>query len=256
MIGVVVPAHNEAARIAACLQSIAVASAHPELQHEPVLTVVVLDHCTDETALIAARYDVILIPVEARNVGLARAAGADALLAKGARWLAFTDADTVVSPRWLVEQLSLQADAVCGSIGVGDWSMHGAYAGLLKQQFCETYTDAEGHRHIHGANLGVSAAAYVRAGGFAALASSEDVALVRALEASGACIAWSARPRVVTSSRVQGRAKGGFADAVLKVLDEAVAHRQAPQAPRVSSVGPDPITAALPVRSGARPGTA
>ena len=61
-----------------------------------------------------------MIAVEARNVGLARAAGADALLAEGARWLAFTAADTVVSPRWLVEQLNLQVDAVCGSIGVGD----------------------------------------------------------------------------------------------------------------------------------------
>ena len=107
--------------------------------------------------------------------------------------------------------------------------MHGAYAELLRQQFCDTYTDAEGHRHIHGANLGVSASAYVRAGGFAALASSEDVALVQALKASGARIAWSALPRVVTSSRIRGRTRGGFADAVLKVLDEALA----PQAPRL-----------------------
>ena len=112
MTGVVVPAHNEAAQIAACLQSIAAASTHPKLHGERVATVVVPDHCTDDTAPIAARYDVTAVTVEARNVGLARAAGADVLLAKGARWLAFTDADTVVLPRWLVEQLNLQVG--CG----------------------------------------------------------------------------------------------------------------------------------------------
>ena len=37
----------------------------------------------------------------------------------------------------------------------------------------------------------------------------------------------------------------------MKVLDEAVAHSQAP---RLSSVGPEPITAMLPVQSGARQG--
>ena len=49
-----------------------------------------------------------------------------------------------------------------------------------------------------------------RAGGFEPLPSSEDVALVRALEAVGARIAWSAAPRVVTSSRHESRAPGGF----------------------------------------------
>jgi hypothetical protein len=50
--------------------------------------------------------------------------GADLLLAAGARWLAFTDADSRVSPGWLAAQLVLDADAVCGSIAVDDWSDH------------------------------------------------------------------------------------------------------------------------------------
>ncbi len=70
----------------------------------------------------------------------------------------------------------------------------------------------DGHRHIHGANLGLSATAYRRAGGFAAIPCHEDVALVRALQRAGMGIAWSAKPRVATSARMRGRAKGGFAD--------------------------------------------
>jgi hypothetical protein len=49
------------------------------------------------------------VSVNARNVGLARAIGAEALLKRGARWLAFIDADTLVSPSWLADQLSLDA---------------------------------------------------------------------------------------------------------------------------------------------------
>ena len=61
------------------------------------------------------------LAVQARNVGLARQAGAQALLAAGARWLAFTDADSEVADDWLVAQLRHQqagADAVCGCVTV------------------------------------------------------------------------------------------------------------------------------------------
>ncbi|RYY84013.1 MAG: glycosyltransferase family 2 protein, partial [Comamonadaceae bacterium] len=80
-----------------------------------------------------------------------------------------------------------------------------------------------GHRHVHGANLGVSATAYRRAGGFPALACSEDVALVEALKAMGANIAWSAAPRVSTSARANARARGGFGDTLLAVIAAAQA---------------------------------
>ena len=58
---------------------------------------------------------------------------------------------------------------------------------------------------------------YLRAGGFQPLESSEDVALVEALEFSGARIAWSAAPRVATSARREFRAPGGFGAALLRV---------------------------------------
>lgn len=223
MIGIVIPAHNEARLIRRAVLGARRAASHPLLEGESVRVLVVLDRCTDDTAAAAERAGARTRDVQAGNVGAARAAGANLLLDEGARWLAFTDADTVVSPRWLVEQLALGADAVCGSVAVNDWTPHGAWAELLHAHFLETYTDRDGHRHIHGANLGVSAEAYRRAGGFKPLACSEDVDLVSALERCGAHIAWSARPRVVTSARRQARAVGGFADA----LSGAVADRLA-----------------------------
>lgn len=221
MIGIVIPAHDEVEHICTALHAVMQAAAHPDLQGEEVAVVVVLDSCTDATGIIAAQHGARTVALDARNVGIARAAGAELLLEAGARWLAFTDADTRVSPDWLVRQLALDADVVCGSIGVDDWEVHGRYGDFLRKHFSRTYTDADGHRHIHGANLGVSAEAYRSVGGFAPLACSEDVALVEALQASGARIAWSAAPRVTTSARTHARARGGFGDTLLAVVAAA-----------------------------------
>jgi glycosyltransferase involved in cell wall biosynthesis len=215
MIGVVIPAHNEEVCLGACLMAVLAAARHPALQGEPVRVVIVLDDCDDGSLMVVQAHPVDVLQVQARNVGAARAAGASHLLQAGARWLAFTDADTVVSPDWLVAQLGLGTQAVCGSVEVGDWTPHGERSEAVRGHFERHYHDADGHRHIHGANLGVCAQAYQRAGGFASLACSEDVALVEALQRSGATIAWSAAPRVITSARTDARARGGFGDTLL-----------------------------------------
>ena len=221
MIGVAIPAHNEAAVIGACLDAVLAAASDLALCGEAVAVHVVLDACTDCTfeivrsrAALWARAGVCLgwSTIEAGQVGAARAAGAAALLGAGARWLAFTDADTRVSPHWLAAQLALDVDVVCGSVAVDDWSAHGIDADRLRVHFARTYQDRDGHRHIHGANLGVAAPAYLAAGGFAPVACHEDVLLVAALESFGARFAWSARPRVFTSARKDARARGGFGD--------------------------------------------
>ena len=214
MLAIVIPAHNEAAHIGACVAAARRAAHHHQLLGEPARVIVVADSCTDETGDIAQALGADVACIEARNVGIARACGAERALALGARWLAFTDADTTVAQDWLVRQLECRADAVCGVIGVHDWSPH---LGAVREHFGRTYTDADGHRHIHGANLGVSAQAYLRAGGFPPLESSEDVAFVEALIATGASIEWSASPRVVTSARTDFRAKQGFGATLLEV---------------------------------------
>ncbi|SFN39738.1 glycosyltransferase family 2 protein [Variovorax sp. OV329] len=210
MLGIVIPAHNEEECIAAAVEAAASAARHPRLQGEAVEILVVLDSCDDLTAVRACQHGARTLSLRGRNVGYARAAGATALLAIRARWLAFSDADSRVSDAWLAEQISLDADAVCGTVSVDDWSSHGDAAPMLREHFRKTYRDADGHSHVHGANLGVSASAYRRVGGFRHLACCEDRHLVDALSAGGARIAWSARPRVVTSARRDTRAHGGF----------------------------------------------
>ena len=109
MIGVVVPVHNEEACLAACLEALKVAATCDALAGEAVCIVIVLDACSDRSQRIVlahamqadARWRLDCIAVNARNVGAARAAGAKLLLERGARWLAFTDADTCVAPDWL-----------------------------------------------------------------------------------------------------------------------------------------------------------
>ena len=165
---------------------------------------------------------VTIIALNARNLGAARALGADLALAAGARWLAFADADTQVAPDWISTQLALGCDTVCGTVAVRDW---GTYGDAMRSHYDATYTDAEGHQHIHDANLGLSATAYQRAGGFKALESSEDVALVESLKASGATIAWSAAPRVFTSARRVFRAPGGFGATLARVEQQTLNSR-------------------------------
>lgn len=209
MIGIVIPAHNEEQYLAACLCAARVAASHPRLDDEPVRIVVALDACTDASGRVARRHGAAVTHLQARNVGMARAHGARMLLDEGARWLAFTDADSTVWPDWLAAQLMLGADAVCGTVAVHDW---GAHTPKVAAHFAQTYQDRDGHRHIHGANFGISAKAYEQVGGFSPLACHEDVAMVEALTASGLQIAWSAQPRVTTSARLASKAPGGFGD--------------------------------------------
>lgn len=217
MIGVLIPVHNEEQLLGECLETVLAAGQHPALADEQVLVLVVLDSCTDGSAAIAEHYSVATLEVSVRNVGQARAAGASLLLERGARWIACTDGDSTVAQDWLVEQLALDADAVCGTVTPGQWNDEIPLDAQIRYQ--QSYQHRDGHRHIHGANLGVSAAAYTLAGGFPPLACHEDVHLIRQLELSGARIAWSCRPRVTTSTRLQARAAGGFADYLRALAD-------------------------------------
>ncbi|MEO6030828.1 MAG: glycosyltransferase [Burkholderiaceae bacterium] len=232
MLGVVVPAHDEEALIGACLGSLFHASRSPRLHGEPVVIVVALDACRDATESIANHQGAITVAVNSCNVGAARACGARQALKAGARWLAFTDADSVVAPDWLATQLDQHCDAVCGTIEVGDWGDWGEHGERVRQHHLANYTDADGHRHIHGANLGVTAQAYQKVGGFQSMVSSEDVALVSALHRIGASIAWSAAPRVVTSARRAYRAPGGFGERLARVEQGLKTHRSGSGAAR------------------------
>ncbi|MGR3885617.1 glycosyltransferase [Pseudomonas sp. 1152_12] len=209
MIGIVIPAHNEERHISACLTSVQRAIEHPALQHQQVKVVIVLDDCSDRTAARVSAMDIAMLEVCFRNVGKARAVGAQQLLEEGAQWLAFTDADTVVPADWLVRQIEFGADAVCGTVEVDSWSDYGE---SVRSRYLELYQFTENHRHIHAANMGLSADAYRNAGGFQHLVAHEDVRLVADLERIGARIVWTATNPVVTSARRDYKCRGGFGE--------------------------------------------
>lgn len=182
----------------------------------PVDVLVVLDACRDGSARVAAEAGVRTLAVEARNVGRARAAGAAAALADapaGRTWLACTDADTRVAPDWLMQQLRFAAagaDVVTGIVGVDDWTeWPAATATAFRAAYHRGIGPAQ-HLHVHGANLGLTGAAYLRAGGFRPSSVGEDQALVRAAVDAGMHVVRSTAVRVVTSARRTARAPHGF----------------------------------------------
>ncbi len=209
MIGIIVPAHNEEDFLDDCIKSLITASRHEGLGGEAVEILIMLDDCSDDSMSLARAHGVRTQVCDYRNVGMTRAAGAQLMLDRGARWLAFTDADSVVPYAWLAEQIALDADAVCGIVQVTDWSEHSEQVRL---RYNALYRPIDDHRHIHGANLGVSSDAYVRAGGFKALPAHEDVHLIKDLQRVGAQIIWTARNSVITSARKHYRCKEGFGD--------------------------------------------
>jgi glycosyltransferase involved in cell wall biosynthesis len=209
VIAVIVPAHNEQDMLAHCLESLQVAAGHPALGGEAVEILVVLDSCTDQSRQVARSFKALTLSISARNVGHARRVGAACMLSRGARWLACTDADSQVPPDWLMQQLAFKADVVCGTVQVLDWQHHDPDT---QRRYLDGYQACEDHRHIHGANLGICAKAYRRAGGFKPLPAHEDVGLVQALEVSGARIVWTALNSVSTSARSDPRAREGFGD--------------------------------------------
>lgn len=220
MIAVIIPAHNEEQLLPRCLASVAHAAAHPALAGESVQVTVVLDACTDASAKAIECCDVAVLAIHARNVGRARAAGAKAALAAGARWLAFTDADSQVPHDWLISQIDEGVDAVCGTVCVESWRHHTQACRIAYQAH---YQPHDGHRHVHGANLGVSASAYQKAGGFPPVECGEDVGLVERLLALGVSVAWPAQPPVMTSARRDARVKGGFGDFLVSLECQALA---------------------------------
>jgi glycosyltransferase involved in cell wall biosynthesis len=229
-IGLVVPAHDEEELLPGCLAALRRAAQRAGAR--PVHTLVVADACGDRTAQRARAAGAEVVEIQARRVGSARAAGFAAALRRHCGpdrsrvWLATTDADTLVPPHWLARQISYAEmgwDTVLGTVTVSDWSGH---PGHVPDEFAARYAhEAESHPHVHGANLGVRASAYLAAGGFRALDTGEDHALVAALEAAGRPILRSTDLAVETSARHQARAPDGFGHLLTTLTSPGTAWR-------------------------------
>ncbi|SDG56567.1 glycosyltransferase [Klenkia brasiliensis] len=224
LLGVVVPARDEAALLPGCLAALRRAAAHPDLAGVPVLLVVATDRCTDATPDLARAGGAVVVDSRGDTVGDARHAGALRVLAEAAHrgvpprrvWLAATDADSRVRGDWLALHRAAAesgVDAVLGLVRVADWAGHPPHvAAAFTRAYDAWRAGGPGalHPHVHGANLGVRGDAYLAVGGFPPLAVSEDAALAGALALAGRVLLRTPLSPVTTSARRHPRAPGGF----------------------------------------------
>lgn len=230
-VAVLIPARDEEDSIRAAVRSARAALCGAGVAPARRVVVVACDGCSDATAARARqalRGDGVVIEGVWDAAGRARRAAAEVALdllggpALDGCWLANTDADTTVPPDWVARQLRLADRGWAATLGLVRLAAGCARAPLsdLERAFHTTYLVGRGrHRHVHGANFGVSAAAYVAVGGWPPLALAEDHALARRLLRSGFPVASAADLVVDTSARLAGRAAGGFADDLRALAD-------------------------------------
>ena len=225
-VGVVVPAADEEDLLPACLDALDTARAELA-RHRPhieVRTVVVLDSCTDgSAAIVHARTGIEAAPVSVRLAGAARNAGCALVVAGGAAsdrlWLASTDADSRVPPNWLtgmVELAEAGADFVLGTVRPAE-----TLPADVAATYRAAYMSADGHPHVHGANLGIRAATYLELGGWPKLGSGEDVALAARAMAAGVATIRTSRFPVATSTRLCARAPYGYSSYLRGLAERA-----------------------------------
>ena len=222
----VVPVADEQASLPDCLTALQRSRSEFERRfHRAVRlrTVVVLDGCTDGSAEIAAVAGVETVVISARRVGAARRAGAAHVLRTAGPaesvWLANTDADSQVPVDWLAGMLELAdegADLVLGTVRPDS-----DLPGTTLTAWYDAHVLADGHPHVHGANLGIRASAYEALGGWPDRTFGEDELLVaRAAAQPGLSIARTARFPVSTSTRLRARTPYGFSSYLRGLVGE------------------------------------
>jgi cellulose synthase/poly-beta-1,6-N-acetylglucosamine synthase-like glycosyltransferase len=217
-VGVIIPAQNEETTIESCISTVVKSLANARVES---WVVVVADYCSDQTvdrARLALGTVGEVLEVAVKSAGAARRAGVARVLAHwkfkdpSQIWLANTDADTRVSDDWIAVQLGFGDEGVTAVAGIVCLGSDGS--AVAREVHRNTYlTSPEGtHLHVHGANLSVRADAYEDVGGWSTLALAEDHCLWGRLRGRGWRVSSPVSSVVTTSARLEGRAKGGFAD--------------------------------------------
>lgn len=240
-IGVVVPAHDEEQTIQQCLSALAESLAGVGL---PAVVCVVADRCSDATVpLVRELFPQTRIQVVDRRLSLGQVRGLGVATVLAAHpdhdpagiWLLGTDADTRVSPEWVRNQLAHAgsgADAVTGLVDLRDEvhltaSLRARYAEVVAAGLWE-----QGHHHVHGANFGVRASAFLAVGGYRPLHSGEDRDLWFRLRDAGFCLRQPLDLAVQTSGRLVGRAERGLADLLSTLISRAAGQLVERESPR------------------------
>jgi glycosyltransferase involved in cell wall biosynthesis len=222
-IAIVIPARDEQELLPRCLRSVQKARLMLP-SHITSDLIVVTDQSTDGTFGIAQKIvqeTGIVVEIDAGCVGTARAIGVQIALERyqGARklcWLANTDADCEVPVTWLQDQVEYANAGVAAVAGIIDVDSFIEHDSSVPERFRLSYLiHSDGtHPHVHGANLGVRADAYLQAGGWQHLPTAEDHDLWRRLQIGIHQRISDASLCVLTSGRRVGRASLGFASAL------------------------------------------
>jgi glucosyl-3-phosphoglycerate synthase len=216
---VVVPARDEEELIGACMRALAAQDTDA-----PFEVVLVLDRCRDATeARAVAAADGLRLHVLRVDggVGRARRAGMDFALTRLAAdgLIATTDADSEPAPDWLRRQLEAVergARAIGGRIDLGTHALPAAALARRERDAAARLERLRGagareHHQFSGASLAVTAATYAAVGRLEPREALEDEGFERALTRHGVPIERLDAVRVITSSRVRGRAPRGLA---------------------------------------------
>lgn len=222
-IAVLIPARDEEQLLPRCLRS--VQNARRLLPSGVTSDLIVAIDQSVDTSLALARELVaqngLVIETEAGCVGTARALAARTALIRydgppQRCWFANTDADCEVPDTWLLDQITIAQRGYAGVAGIIDVDSFEDHDAFVPELFRLTYMiHSDGsHPHVHGANLGVRADAYLDAGGWGELRTAEDHDLWERLDRNAHQRLSDAKLKVLTSGRRTGRAPHGFAGAL------------------------------------------
>lgn len=232
-LGVLIPAHNEEEEIAGCLDSVieSVSQVPEDLAQFTSRIVVVVDDCTDNTAGLVREFsarnaDVIALTTKFRNVGKARNFASKHFIQfvtsieqvnLAHAWIAFTDADSRVPVHWISSHLEAAAAGVDCLVGTVAPRPETGSAELISKWHSQ-HELLDEHSYIFGANLGLRGSYLETIGGIPHLKCGEDTAVVSAVLRAGGYVKRTDECRVLTSARLQGRARGGFSSYLQHLL--------------------------------------